>query len=86
MVPLLVSSLEHIGIFVFLGLGVIECGKLERIGERALSGCKSLSSVDLPSIKIVGQHQFAGCVNLTSVSFGKDLESIKYKALWVFTE
>ena len=71
--------------WAFKGCGAltyIECGKLERIGERALSGCKSLSSVDLPSIKIVGQHQFAGCVNLTSVKFGKDLESIKYKAFF----
>ena len=58
-------------------LTYIECGKLERIGASAFSHNKSLSSIDLPSIRNVEGWAFACCINLKSVVFGKDLESIR---------
>ena len=39
--------------------------------------CISLSSIDLPSVKILVYSAFASCANLMNVKFGTDLESIR---------
>ena len=52
-------------------------GKLEIIGDSSFADCKSLRSINLPSIRTVGAYAFAGCTALTDAVFGEDLESIK---------
>jgi len=59
-----------------------ECDKLEIIGEMAFKCCKSLRSINLSSAKIVERSAFAGCAALTNVEFGKELESIGYRAFY----
>ncbi len=54
----------------------IDFDKLEIIGEGAFSGCKSLRSINLPSIRRVGVLAFAYCTAVTDAVFGKDLERI----------
>ena len=77
-----VKIIEQMAFNTCRALTYIECGKLERIGAVAFQFCKSLSSVDLPSIKIVEGKAFLSCINLINAKFGKDLESIKYKAFF----
>ena len=59
-------------------LTYIECPKLEKIGLYAFGLCLSLRFIDLPSIKIVGAEAFF-CIKIGK--FGKNLESIREKAL-----
>ena len=49
---------------------VIENGAVS-VGERAFSGCASLTGATLPdSVKIIGERAFAGCASLNSVTLG----------------
>ena len=66
-------------LIVFLYLN---SGKLEIIEACAFQLCKSLSSIDLPSIKIVDSNTFSSCKNLTNAKLGKDLESIGEDAFY----
>ena len=63
----------------------VECQKLEIIGGYAFSECKSLSSIDLLSVKSVEEGAFNNCVVLRDVKFGNSLESIGEKALMLST-
>ncbi|KAK1733389.1 hypothetical protein QTG54_015948 [Skeletonema marinoi] len=56
-------------------LTIVECDKLEIIGDRTFGGC-ALTSINLPSAKIVEECAFNYCKALTNVVFGKELESI----------
>eukprot|EP00984_Skeletonema_dohrnii_P007520 scaffold2735_cov75-Skeletonema_dohrnii-CCMP3373.AAC.5 len=58
----------------------VECDKLERIGVGAFNCCKSLTKIILPSAKIVEECAFSNCTALTKVKFGKELESIGWRA------
>eukprot|EP00984_Skeletonema_dohrnii_P024971 scaffold14122_cov87-Skeletonema_dohrnii-CCMP3373.AAC.2 len=58
----------------------VECGKLERIRESAFGRCISLGNINLPSAKIVEECAFSRCKSLTNVIFGKELESIGWRA------
>ena len=50
--------------------------KLETIGQSAFAGCKSLSSIDLPSAKNLLRGAFFECTLLRDVKFGKSLVSL----------
>eukprot|EP00985_Skeletonema_marinoi_P022820 scaffold14768_cov114-Skeletonema_marinoi.AAC.1 len=63
-------------------LAIVECGKLEIIGEGAFAFSKSLRSINLPSAKIVEGCAFCDCKALTKVEFGKVLKSIGKKAFY----
>ena len=54
--------------------GVIE------IGPQAFSGCSSLISIELPTIRIIGFEAFSNCNNLESVTLGKNLAEIGTRA------
>jgi len=58
----------------------IECGKLEFIEVGAFGHCKSLRSINLPSAKTVEMCAFSNCQALANVKFGKELESIGFRA------
>ena len=63
----------------FLGchaLSDVEFDKLEIIGEGSLCYCKSLRSINMPSVRRVGVCAFEGCKALTDAVFGEDLEGI----------
>jgi len=49
---------------------------------RAFFRCKSLRSINLPSVKIVEQTAFLGCKNLVDLTFGDKLESIGWGAFY----
>jgi hypothetical protein len=51
--------------------------KLEIIGEGAFFDCKSLKSINMPSIRRSGKNAFADCDSLTDVMFGQDLERME---------
>eukprot|EP00985_Skeletonema_marinoi_P005823 scaffold2525_cov161-Skeletonema_marinoi.AAC.3 len=62
-------------------LTIVECDKLEIIGDYAFNGCKSLRSINLPSAKIVKEYAFAECYALADVECGK-LEIIEDEAFY----
>lgn len=50
---------------------------LQYVGDRAFSGCSSLTSVTLPEgLHIWGWHAFENCTNLTSVTFPKKMRYV----------
>eukprot|EP00984_Skeletonema_dohrnii_P006329 scaffold2262_cov107-Skeletonema_dohrnii-CCMP3373.AAC.8 len=76
-------SVEGIGRSAFKDcpcLMYIECGKLEFIEVGAFGHCKSLRSINLPSAKTVEMCAFSNCQALANVKFGKELESIGFRA------
>ena len=76
-------SVEGIGRSAFKdckALMYIECGKLEFIDVGAFGHCKSLRSLNLPSAKTVQMCAFSNCEALANVKFGKELESIGFRA------
>ncbi len=58
-------------------LSELDFDKLEIIGYNAFTGCNSLRSINMPSIRRVRQYAFVRCPALTDAVFGKDLERIE---------
>ena len=57
------------------------CEGLERIDEQAFIGCKSLTSITIPStVKVIGQHAFRDCFELRNVKLNEGLEEIGHGA------
>ena len=53
------------------------------IGYSAFSGCRSLTSVNLPdSITSIGGYAFNGCISLTSINIPNSVTSIDYLAFY----
>ena len=51
------------------------------IGEMALSGCTSLTTVDIPnSVTNIGDHAFSGCSSLTTVNIPNSVTTIGHSA------
>ncbi|MCQ2070257.1 MAG: leucine-rich repeat domain-containing protein [archaeon] len=55
---------------------VIMTRDLVKIGDSAFYGCKNLSSVTMPYIRVIGGYAFQYCSSLTSVSLHGSIESI----------
>ncbi len=54
---------------------------LTSIGNRAFSGCESLTTITIPdSVTSIGSHAFQGCASLTSVIIPYSVTSIKNSA------
>ncbi len=58
----------------------VECNKLEIIGDGAFYYCKSLRSINLPSIRIVDAVAFDECNALTDATFCNKLERFDVSA------
>ncbi len=58
----------------------VECGKLEIVGKEAFQWCKSLPSINLPSVEVVEECAFEHCDLLTDVIFGIKLERFEWGA------
>ena len=52
----------------------------EIIGKFAFDGCKSLTGIALPGVKVIQSHAFGDCSMLESVSFSESLGYIDYYA------
>jgi len=77
-----VIEIEKHGVSQCSALSELEFDKLEIIGFCAFYGCKSLRSINLPSVRRVGRSAFNGCDALTDPAFGEDLERIKGHAFY----
>ena len=72
----------------FLGCHVLsdlEFDKLEIVGVSLFAYCKSLRSINLPSVRRVGVCAFNNCTALTEAAFGEDLEIFESYAFNVCT-
>lgn len=56
--------------------------KLEQTMSNLCRDCKSLTSADLPNIKVLGGSAFSGCTSLETLRLGADIESIGGYALY----
>ncbi len=56
---------------------------VEKIGERALLGCKSIVSINLPSgLKNIGYQAFYGCTDLAALTLPESLETMGSEMLY----
>ena len=65
----------------------LSIAKLKRVGDYALQGCVSLTSVSLPDATEIGNGAFTGCVKLESVSLpaAKKIGSEAFKGCKILT-
>jgi len=53
------------------------------IGDKAFSGCSSLTSISIPnSVTSIGNNAFSGCTSLLSVNISNSVTSIGQEAFW----
>jgi hypothetical protein len=71
------TEIEEYAFYRCIDLSELEFDKLEIIGNQSFALCKSLRSINMPSIRRVGGATFQTCHVLTDVVFGKDLERIE---------
>jgi hypothetical protein len=71
-----VIEIEECAFYGCDALSELEFDKLEIIEHGALAYCKSLRSINMPSVRRVGKSAFQHCYVLTDAVFGKDLEII----------
>lgn len=71
------DSVEEIGDFAFEGCYLVDTvrmsptSNLRILGEAALSGLRSVESIDIPdSVEVIGENCFEGCKVLKTVRFG----------------
>ena len=72
-----IIEIEESAFFRCSALRELEFDKLEIIGCYAFACCKSLRSINMPSIRRVEASAFQYCDKLTDVVFGEDLERIE---------
>jgi hypothetical protein len=75
-----VKEIEANAFYGCNALSHVDFDKLEIIGELSLYNCRSLRSINLPSIRRIRNFAFKHCGALTDAVFGKDLEGIDLSA------
>ena len=75
-----IREIEGWAFYNCYALSELESDKLEIIHHCAFGYCKSIRSINLPSIRRVGNSAFKRCEALTDAEFGKDLERIEGRA------
>ena len=73
-------EIEEWAFYCCYALSELEFDKLEIIGQGAFSDCKSLKSINMPSIKRIGKYAFVCCDALTDAVFGEKMERIEARA------
>ena len=66
------------------GTGTITCaGEITTIGISAFSGCRSLTSIEIPSsVTTIDMTSFTNCSNLTSIEIPKSVKAISYNVFY----
>jgi hypothetical protein len=77
-----VTEIEHSVFDSCTALSDVEFDKLEIIGVVAFASCKSLRSINLPSLRRVEECTFYDCPSLTDAVFSEDLETIEELAFY----
>ena len=50
--------------------------KLETIGEGSFDGCTTLTTIEIPNVRVIEGWAFYGCKQLTAAKFSEDLQTI----------
>ncbi len=77
-----VKEIEPWAFFGCRALSDVDFDKLEIIRAHGFANCKSLRSINLPSVRRIGKNTFWWCTALTEAVFGKDLGSIEWNAFY----
>ena len=75
-------EIDDYAFYKCFALSQLDFDKLEIIGYSAFDDCKSLRSINLPSVRRIGEYAFSYCGALTDATFGPDLERIETYAIY----
>ena len=79
------KEIKRLAFYCCYALSELEFDKLEIIGTGAFDDCKSLRTINMPSVRRIEEQGFEGCDALIDVMFGEKLERIEQYAFCVCT-